>query len=86
MTWPAQAVLLPAIVRTPDELTAANVMTDWTVGAASLVGPAVAGVLLAWRGPGRAGAAMAVMTAVSMLLVAGVMDNLNASTLNCRIT
>ena len=40
LTRAPQAALLPAIVRTPDELTAANVMTGWTDGAASLVGPA----------------------------------------------
>ena len=47
VTRPAQAALLPAIVRTPDELTAANVMTGWTEGGASLAGPAIAGVALA---------------------------------------
>ena len=72
VTRPAQAALLPAIVRTPEELTAANVMTGWTEGAASLVGPAVVGVLLAWRGAGLAVAATAAMTAVAALLVAAV--------------
>ena len=72
MTRPPQAALLPAVVRTPEELTAANVMTGWTDAAAALVGPAVAGILLAWRGPGLAVAVMAVMTVVSTFLVAGV--------------
>ena len=63
VTRPAQAALLPAIVRTPDELTAANVMTGWTEGGASLVGPAVAGVLLTLSGPALAVAAMAAMSA-----------------------
>ncbi len=72
VTRPAQAALLPAIVRTPDELTAANVMTGWTEGAASLVGPAVAGLVLALSGPAAAVTAMAAMTAFSLLLVAGV--------------
>ncbi len=62
VTRPPQAALLPSIVRTPDELTAANVMTGWTDAAGALVGPAVAGILLAWRGPGLAVAAMAGMT------------------------
>ncbi len=72
MTRPPQAALLPAIVRAPDELTAANVMTGWTDAAAALVGPGVAGILLAWRGPGLAVAVMAGMTVVSTFLVAGV--------------
>ncbi len=72
MTRPPQAALLPAIVRTPDELTAAFVMTGWTDGAAALVGPAVVGILVAWRGLGLAVGATAVMTAMSMVLVAGV--------------
>ena len=54
MTRPPQAALLPAIVRTPDELTAANVMSGWTDGAAALFGPTVVGVLLTWHGPGLA--------------------------------
>ena len=69
VTRPPQAALLPAIVRTPDELTAANVMTGWTDAAAALVGPVVAGILLGWRGPGLAVAAMAGLTVVSTLLV-----------------
>ncbi len=69
VTRPPQAALLPAIVRTPDELTAANVMTGWTDAAAALFGPAVAGILLAWRGPGLAVAAMAGMTVISAVLV-----------------
>jgi hypothetical protein len=72
VTRPPQAALLPAIVRTPDELTAANVMTGWTDGAAALVGPAVVGILLAWRGPGVAVAAMAVLTMIATFLVVGV--------------
>ena len=72
LTRPPQAALLPAIVRTPEELTAANVMSGWTDGAAALVGPSVAGILLAWHGPGAAIAATAAMALLAMLLVAGV--------------
>jgi Na+/melibiose symporter-like transporter len=72
ITRPSQAALLPAIVRTPDELTAANVMTGWTDGAASLVGPGSIGILLAWHGPGLAMAALAGSALVSTLLVAVV--------------
>ncbi len=69
LTRPPQAALLPGIVRTPDQLTAANVMTGWTDGAAALFGPVTAGILLAWRGPGLAVAAMAGLTVLSTLLV-----------------
>ena len=47
---PTQAALFPAVVRTPDELTASNVMSGWTYGAACLAGPALAGLLVAWGG------------------------------------
>jgi MFS family permease len=72
MTRPPQAALLPAIVRTPNELTAANVITGWTDAAAALVGPAVVGILLTWRGPGLAVAAMAGITVISTFLVVRV--------------
>jgi MFS family permease len=72
MTRPPQAALLPAIVRSPNELTAANVMSGWIDGAAALVGPGAAGILLTWRGPGLATAATASMAVISTLLVAGV--------------
>ena len=71
-TRPAQAAVLPAVVQTADELTAANVMSGWTFGAASLVGPAVAGVLIAWHGAGAAVAAAAAMSMASLLLVVGL--------------
>jgi MFS family permease len=71
-TRPAQAAVLPAVVRTADELTAANVMSGWTFGAASLMGPAVAGVLIAWHGVGLAVAVTAAMSVASLLLVAGL--------------
>jgi len=72
MTRPAQGAMLPAVVRTANELTAANVMSGWTDGAGSLVGPAVSGLLLTWRGPGLAVAAAAGMSAAALILVAGV--------------
>src|SRR5580658_5215570 len=72
ITRPSQAALLPAIVRTADELTAANVMSGWTDGAASLVGPGLVGLLLAWHGTGLAAAALAGAALVATLLVAGV--------------
>jgi len=66
MTRPPQSALFPSVVRTADELTAANVLTVWTEGAAALIGPALVGVLLAWRGVSTAVAAMAVLNLVSL--------------------
>ena len=72
LTRPSQSALLPSVVRTAEELTAANVMTTWTEGAAALVGPGLAGILLAAFGPGTAMAAMGVLTLVSTVLAWGV--------------
>jgi MFS family permease len=69
---PAQAALLPDVVRTPEELTAANVLTGWSEGASTLAAPAVAGVLLAVDGPALAITACAAMAMIAALLVAGV--------------
>jgi predicted MFS family arabinose efflux permease len=72
VTRPPQAALLPAVVHTPDELTAANVMGGWTDGAAALVGPALVGVLLAWQGAGAAVLSTAALSALALALVVGV--------------
>jgi MFS family permease len=69
---PAHAALLPSVVRTPEELTAANVLTGWGEGAGGAVAPALAGVLLAVSGPALALASTAVMTLVAACLVAGI--------------
>ena len=72
MTRSPQAAILPAIVRTADELTAANALTGWTDGAASLVGPALVGVLTAVSGLTAAVAATSVMSFVALVLTAGL--------------
>ena len=76
MTRPPQSALFPSVVRTPDELTTANVMTGWTEGAAALVGPAIAGVLLAVSGQTAAITAMAGLNLLSMLLALRVTHSL----------
>ena len=72
MTRSPQAAMLPAIVRTADELTAANAMTGWTDGAASLVGPALVGILIAFSGLTAAVAATSIMSFGALVLTAGV--------------
>ena len=72
MTRSPHAAVLPAVVRTPDEFTAANVMTGWADGLASLVGPAFAGLLLSVNGAGTAVAANATMSMLALLMVVRV--------------
>jgi Cyclic nucleotide-binding domain/Transmembrane secretion effector len=56
---PLQHVLMPLVVRHPDELTSANIATSWCEGVGALVGPALAGVLISANGPGLACVALA---------------------------
>jgi hypothetical protein len=56
---PLHPVLLPLVVRHPDELTAANVATSWCEGLGTLLGPALAGVLIGAQGPGLVCAVLA---------------------------
>lgn len=56
---PLHQVLMPLVVRHPDELTSANIATSWSEGVGALVGPALAGVLISSDGPGLACATLA---------------------------
>jgi hypothetical protein len=64
LTRPAQAALLPALVETPAQLTAANVVSGWVDNVTLLAGPALASVALAIARPGWA-----------LLLFAGVVTS-----------
>jgi MFS family permease len=66
---PAQAALLPSVVRSPVELTAANVVAGWMDNCSALVAPAIGGVLLGVGGPQLSIAVLAVFELTAAVLV-----------------
>lgn len=69
---PAQAALVPALVRTPEELTAANVSASAIESIGIFGGPAIGGLLLAAFGPGAVFIVTASALVWSAILVAGI--------------
>jgi CRP-like cAMP-binding protein len=65
---PLHSVLMPLVVRHPDELTAANAATSWCEGLGTLAGPAIAGALISTEGPGLACAVLAAISLAAPLL------------------
>jgi len=66
---PARAALVPALARTPEELTAANAVAATSENLATFAGPAAAGVMLSLLDPAIALGATAASSIVSALLV-----------------
>jgi len=52
MTRPTMAALTPGLCRTPEELTASNVVSGWNESTSILIAPALAGLILAVSSPG----------------------------------
>lgn len=72
LSRPVHASLLPEVVESPDDLTAANVITGTAESAGSLLGPLGAGMLIALGGPGLVLLLTAAGTVASSLAVLGL--------------
>jgi MFS family permease len=68
-TRPAQGALLPALAKTPEELTAANSVAGTVEGLGTLVGPLVAAGIMAVSGPGEVWVAGGITALVAAVLV-----------------
>ena len=71
---PAQSALLPTLVRSPEELTASNVVTSTVQSVGIFIGPAIGGLLLAATGPDVVFAVNGATFLWSAALVAGVRE------------
>ena len=69
---PTQAALLPSLARSPEELTAANLVLTTIESVGIFMGPAIGGIMLALTGTDAVFAASAVAFLLSALLLAGV--------------
>jgi MFS family permease len=69
---PAEAAYTPQLARTPDELSAANVVAAAIESTGIFVGPALGGLLLAWTSTGTVFLATAGAIVVSALFILGI--------------
>jgi MFS family permease len=72
MTRPTQALLTPALARSPLELGAVNVLSGWITAGGALIAPALAGLLVAVASPSAALFAAAAATATAAALTARI--------------
>ena len=76
---PAEAALTPALARSPEELTAANVVSSTIESVGIFGGPALGGILLAASGAGTVFIVASGLILWSALLLSGVRDPRKAS-------
>ena len=69
---PAEAAYTPALARTPDELSAANVVAAAIESVGIFIGPALGGVILAWSGTATVFIVTAVGVGLSAALILGI--------------
>jgi MFS family permease len=84
-TRPAQNSLLPGLTETPADLTAANVVSGVVEGTGKMLGPIIAGILLASSGPWAVFATFAVVTLLGALLVSGLRVDVSTVTPDARV-
>jgi MFS family permease len=76
---PTQAALLPQLARTPEELTAANLVLTTVEGVGMFVGPAIGGLLLAATGTDVVFAVTAVVFLAAAFLLVGIRGRAKAA-------
>jgi MFS family permease len=81
---PAQLAVAPMLARSPEELVAANVTQMTFEGLATLLGPALAGAVLAVSGPAAALGVAAVFSLASALLLADIGGRADPTTASRR--
>lgn len=72
LSRPIHAALMPEVVTSPDDLTAANVVSGMAESAGSLIGPLGAGLLIGLGGPAAVFAVAAIGNAVGAVLILSV--------------